>query len=314
MEQEITPRAVSVSAHPRDLSVYLDDGRTLMIPYAWYPSLSKASPEQRNGVYIIGSGTGLHWPDIDEDLSVNGIMRELEERGVLVRVPEPREWLRILGILTNEESQIILQEWFGYCLTDDTSMQKALLLVGDVGAEKDLVTDTLKSMLKLNQNMSLSSLPWDDIKFSRLEGAFSLKGIEGKSVVFLTGPTGHMDVHETSVGRMVSVTGEEVVTVESKGMPAVMKKIGTRFVIDTPSEKKSLRTLRKYEDAIERRLVTVRLDCSGELLDKESLLHMRKALEEELPQILAWSRRGYERLKKAGKFTKLKNGSSRGTA
>jgi len=298
--EENAPRAIYVSAHPRDFTVSLDDGRELVIPYEWYPSLSQATAAQRNDVFIIGNGVGLYWPGIDEDLSVKGFLQKLEDLDLLVSVSEPKEWLRILGILTDDESQIILQEWFGYCMTSDTSMQKALLLVGDVGVEKDLVIDTLKSVLRLEYGDGLV-----DIRFKSLGGVFSLKEIEGKPVVFLSGPTGHMDADETSVGRMVSVTGEGGVTVESKGLPAVKKRIDTRFVIDTPSENKTLRTLRKYEDAIERRLITVRLDCSGKLLDK-SILHMRKALEEELPQILAWSRRGYERLERAGRFTQLK--------
>ena len=54
--------------------VELADGRTLGIPLAWFPRLLKASPEQRTRYEISGGGTGLHWPEIDEDISVAGLI------------------------------------------------------------------------------------------------------------------------------------------------------------------------------------------------------------------------------------------------
>jgi hypothetical protein len=57
------------------LSVRLMDGRTISIPLAWYPRLLNATPEQRLNWQIAGGGYGLHWPDIDEDLSTEGLLR-----------------------------------------------------------------------------------------------------------------------------------------------------------------------------------------------------------------------------------------------
>jgi len=57
------------------LSVDLIDGRTIMVPVAWYPRLLHATPEQRNNWEICGGGYGIHWPDIDEDLSTEGLLR-----------------------------------------------------------------------------------------------------------------------------------------------------------------------------------------------------------------------------------------------
>lgn len=54
--------------------VELDDGRTLGIPLAWFPRLLRATPEQRVHYEIFGGGSGLHWPDLDEDLSVSGLL------------------------------------------------------------------------------------------------------------------------------------------------------------------------------------------------------------------------------------------------
>jgi hypothetical protein len=56
-------------------SVDLVDGRTITVPYAWYPLLLHATPEQRSNWVTAGGGYGIHWPDIDEDLSTEGLLR-----------------------------------------------------------------------------------------------------------------------------------------------------------------------------------------------------------------------------------------------
>ena len=57
------------------LSVDMVDGRTITVPLAWYPRLLHASDEQRRNWQVCGGGYGIHWPDIDEDLSTEGLLR-----------------------------------------------------------------------------------------------------------------------------------------------------------------------------------------------------------------------------------------------
>ncbi|MEO7247381.1 MAG: DUF2442 domain-containing protein [Novosphingobium sp.] len=57
------------------LIVDLMDGRTIAVPLAWYPRLLGATPEQRLGWQVSGAGYGIHWPEIDEDLSTEGLLR-----------------------------------------------------------------------------------------------------------------------------------------------------------------------------------------------------------------------------------------------
>ena len=57
------------------LSVRLKDGRTISVPLAWYPRLFHATAEQRRNWKIAGGGYGIHWPDIDEDISTEGLLR-----------------------------------------------------------------------------------------------------------------------------------------------------------------------------------------------------------------------------------------------
>jgi Protein of unknown function (DUF2442) len=58
-----------------DLIVDLLDGRTLSVPLAWYTRLLSATPEQRANWHLAGGGFGIHWPDVDEDLSTAGLLR-----------------------------------------------------------------------------------------------------------------------------------------------------------------------------------------------------------------------------------------------
>ena len=68
------------------LTVDLADGRTLSTPLAWYPRLLHASQEQRQKFVISGGGFGIHWPEIDEDLSVHGMLAGAAAPGISVAV------------------------------------------------------------------------------------------------------------------------------------------------------------------------------------------------------------------------------------
>jgi hypothetical protein len=57
------------------LEVCLSDGREIRVPLEWFPKLRDASPEERQHWRLIGKGIGIHWPDIDEDLSLEGLLR-----------------------------------------------------------------------------------------------------------------------------------------------------------------------------------------------------------------------------------------------
>ena len=68
-------RVVTVTFDDNTVSVVLRDGRTITVPLAWYPKLLHGSPEQRSHWEIAGGGYGIHWPDLDEDLSTEGLLR-----------------------------------------------------------------------------------------------------------------------------------------------------------------------------------------------------------------------------------------------
>ena len=72
---DVDPRAKEVAVTDDELSVLLADGRRISVPLAWFPRLLRATPAQRARFELIGDGHGIHWPDIDEDLSVAGLLR-----------------------------------------------------------------------------------------------------------------------------------------------------------------------------------------------------------------------------------------------
>ena len=57
------------------MHVQLSDGREIIVPLEWFPSLRNATDEQRNRWRLIGKGVGIHWEDLDEDISVAGLLR-----------------------------------------------------------------------------------------------------------------------------------------------------------------------------------------------------------------------------------------------
>ena len=69
------PRATDVAIDDDELTVDLVDGRRVTVPLAWFPRLLHADHDQRRNWRLIGDGQGIHWPDIDEDLSVSGLLR-----------------------------------------------------------------------------------------------------------------------------------------------------------------------------------------------------------------------------------------------
>jgi len=73
--KEAEPRLMQVWVTEDEISVFLSDGRKVSVPLAWYWRLSDATPEQRQNYQFIGDGLGIHWPDIDEDISVEGMLR-----------------------------------------------------------------------------------------------------------------------------------------------------------------------------------------------------------------------------------------------
>jgi len=71
------PRISAVAITDEMMAATLEDGRTISVPLTWSWRLSEASTQQRKNFEIIGNGVGIHWPDIDEDISAEGMLYEV---------------------------------------------------------------------------------------------------------------------------------------------------------------------------------------------------------------------------------------------
>ena len=71
---ELHPQAYNIKCTDESLIVELVDGRTISAPLVWFPRLANASKEQLDNWELLGDGEGIHWPEIDEDLSIKGLL------------------------------------------------------------------------------------------------------------------------------------------------------------------------------------------------------------------------------------------------
>jgi Protein of unknown function (DUF2442) len=71
---QLSARAVDARVTDDELQVWLEDGRRVAVPLAWFPHLERATPEQRSSWRLIGRGVGINWPDLDEDISVENLL------------------------------------------------------------------------------------------------------------------------------------------------------------------------------------------------------------------------------------------------
>ena len=71
---DLHPQAQNIQCTDASLIVDLVDGRTISVPLIWFPRLANATKEQLQSWVLLGNGEGIHWPEIDEDLSVNGLL------------------------------------------------------------------------------------------------------------------------------------------------------------------------------------------------------------------------------------------------
>ncbi|MEO7083680.1 MAG: DUF2442 domain-containing protein [Gemmatimonadaceae bacterium] len=90
VESGPTAFAKTVRVTSDRLRVLLRDGREIAVPLSWYPRLSHGQPKERQNWELIGRGIGIHWPDLDEDISVDGL---LEGRRSRERADSIKRWL-----------------------------------------------------------------------------------------------------------------------------------------------------------------------------------------------------------------------------
>lgn len=204
--------------------------------------------------------------------------------------PEPISWLKFLRDLWPSDTESIeaLQEFFGLALTSDTSFQKAFLIVGPKRSGKGTLARVLTNLLG-QANVAGPTL-------SSFERNFGLAPLIGKRVAVISDARLSGKADQSIIAeRILSVTGEDSLTVDRKFREPWTGKLDTRFLILS----NELPRLTDASGALTSRFIILRLENS--FYGKEDR-GLTARLLAELPGILLWSLEGWDRLKKRGHF------------
>jgi putative DNA primase/helicase len=204
--------------------------------------------------------------------------------------PPPAAWLEFLDQLwgTDEQAKRELQKWFGYCLTPDTRQQKILLLIGPKRGGKGTITRVLRELVG-PANCAGPTL-------SSFAQNFGLQGLLGKSLAIVSDArlSGHAD-QAVIVERLLSISGEDALTIDRKHMEAVTAKLASRLMVLT----NELPRLADSSGALAGRFIVLRLTESFYGREDHTLT---ERLIRELPGILKWSIQGWQHLRDDGCF------------
>jgi len=204
--------------------------------------------------------------------------------------PSPTRWLAFLKQLWPNDAQSVkaLQEWFGYCLTQDTSQQRIMMLIGPPRSGKSTIARVLTSIVG-NDNVARPL-------FSSLQCHFGLQALLGKTLaivpdVRLKGLT------EIVVERLLNISGEDSLTVDRKYQPPVVVKLPTRLMLISNE-------LPRFNEALISRMIFLKL--TEGFLGRENL-RLIDELPSERSGILLWAIAGRKRLQERGHFVQPKS-------
>ena len=203
---------------------------------------------------------------------------------------EPENWLRFLDDLlgADTEAREAIQDWYGYCLSPDTSLQKMFLVVGPTRSGKGTLAKILTELVgKLSMaGPSLLSLATN----------FGVEALTDKTLAIVADArlSGRSD-QAPIVEKLLSISGEDTITIDRKFRPAWTGRLPTRFMLMT----NELPNLTDSSAALTRRFVVIVLKNSFYGREDRGLFGR---LHDELPAILNWARVGYLRISERGSF------------
>jgi putative DNA primase/helicase len=202
----------------------------------------------------------------------------------------PARWLDFLGRLWGDDHDQVaaLQEWFGYVISGRMDLHKILLIVGPTRAGKGVIARVLGSLIG-RANVAGPTL-------SSLHGDFGLAPLIGKPLAVVADARLTGRDSSTVVERLLSISGEDILTVNIKYREQWSGKLPARFMILS----NELPRLGDASAAITGRFVTLELTESW--LGREDTT-LEQSLQQELPGILSWALNGLARLTEKGRFT-----------
>ncbi|MEX0678895.1 MAG: phage/plasmid primase, P4 family [Pirellulales bacterium] len=216
--------------------------------------------------------------------SVNALDFDLDPQA-----PEPMAWHRFLHQLFDGDLEALelLQEWFGYCLTGDTSQQKIMLIVGPRRSGKGTLARVLARLIGIGNVCGPTT--------SGLASHFGLQPLLGKTLAIVSDARFHGENIPIVVERLLCISGEDLATVDRKFLGSVTMKLPTRFMFLT----NELPRMTDASGALAGRFVILRLTES--FYGKEDT-GLTDRLLAELPGILNWAIEGWQRLHQRGHF------------
>lgn len=202
---------------------------------------------------------------------------------------EPKEWIRFLSSIWGDDKQAIetIQDFFGYVLSGDTSLQKILLVIGPRRAGKGTICRVLERLLG-ESNVCSPTL-------TSLGTNFGLSPIVDKSLAVIADARLTGRPSPVLIERLLSISGEDAITLDRKYQSAWTGRLGARFVITTNEAP----WLSDSSGALVGRFVPVTMTQS--FYDKENI-ELFSQLEKELAQIMIWALDGLDRLRERGRF------------
>lgn len=211
--------------------------------------------------------------------------------------PEPTKWIKFLNELwpTDPESIDVLQQWFGYCLTADTSQQKALLMIGPKRGGKGTIARILREIIGYRNCAGPTT--------TSLAGAFGLASLIGKSLAVVGDARFNGEGFKKVSERLLTIIGEDPIQVDRKFLEAVDIRLPVRFMFLT-------NVVPRFTDAsgtLPSRFITLELHQSW--YGRENLT-LEAELLEELPGILRWAVDGWVMLQERGRLKSPKSTES----
>ena len=278
---------------------------------------SRSAPVQDDGgaaAHLPGERPSECWIDgrgiapASEIIAVQNGLLHMPARGLLPRDPnfftlnslpfnydadasQPGEWLDFLATIwpNDPESIGLLQRWFGYMLSADTGHQKLLLLIGPKRSGKGTIARIMTSLLG-KANVAGPSL-------SDFSHQFGLAQLIGRRAAIIGDArmSARSDQGEIA-GRLLSITGEDVLTIDRKHREPWIGTLPTRIVICS----NELPRLQDASGALSSRFLILQMEQS--FYGKEDR-GLSERIERELPGILRWSLDGWDALQREGRFT-----------
>lgn len=206
---------------------------------------------------------------------------------------EPAAWKAFLKSSLDEESQTLLQQWFGYCLVQDTRMHKMLMVVGKSKSGKSTAMHILRKLVGESSCCAMT--------LHNFDAQFGLQNALGKSLMIFPDARQNtkFESRGSAIDSILTITGEDEMYIDIKNKDPITRKLNTRLVIVS----NDIIQLTDRSKALGRRMLWIKFPG----FDGEEDVNLKKKLEAELSGILNWAIEGWKMIRSGGGFVETKS-------